>query len=87
MPYWERSQSNNKKHDPNPPGPGGTANFIFKWTSSDENNCEHRYFPLMMTEGLTINFQGMVVTIVNTEQIIRISGTMLLIKIDHSIIR
>ena len=58
MPYWERSKLHNKKHDPNPPGPGGTANFIFKWTSSDENNREHRYFPLMMTEGLTILFSG-----------------------------
>ena len=56
VPHWsKKSIDNNNELNSKP---RGTANFIFKWTSGDINNHEHRYLPIMMNEGCTIFFSG-----------------------------
>ena len=53
VPYWEK-----KNKEDNTEQRKGTANFIFKWTTNDEDNYLHRYLPLKMTDGITIFFSG-----------------------------
>ena len=36
----------------------GKANFIFRWTSKHADDNAHRYFPVFMSEGVSIMFSG-----------------------------
>ena len=57
-PYWEKNDVCTDTNKQTQQGSSGTANFVFKWTTSDPNNREHRYFPVMMSEGVSIFFSG-----------------------------